>query len=82
MPFDTTSTNANQRQVKSLAMSYVDEAVTSAKIPEIKGTKDWGTYKINGIKVKKLRITDESLDVIIGDAVVITVKNVSADFET
>ena len=35
-------------------MGYVDEAVTSAKIPTIKGSKEWGTYQIHGIKINKI----------------------------
>ena len=68
-------------EVKILAMGYVDEAVTSAKIPTIKGSKEWGTYQINGIKIKKLHITEESLDVVIAKSVTVTVSQVSADFE-
>ena len=35
-------------------MGYVEEAVTSSKIPTIKETKDWGTYQIHGIKINKI----------------------------
>ena len=42
------------QEVKVLAMGYVEEAVTSSKIPTIKETKDWGTYQIHGIKINKI----------------------------
>jgi hypothetical protein len=69
------------QEVKILAMGYVDEAVTSAKIPTIKGSKEWGTYQIEGIHIKKLHITEESLDVTITKQVTVTVSQVSADFD-
>lgn len=69
------------QEVKILAMGYVDEAVTSAKIPTIKGSKEWGTYQIDGIHIKKLHITEESLDVSITKQVTVTVSQVSADFD-
>eukprot|EP01048_Picozoa_sp_COSAG05_P030847 COSAG05_NODE_10940_length_538_cov_1.047836_1_plen_134_part_01 len=68
-------------EVKLLAMNYVEEAVTSAKIPNIKGSKDWGTYEIRGIKIDKLHITEESLDVLITRVVTVRVTKVSADFK-
>ena len=52
-------------------MGYVDEAVTSAKIPTIKGSKEWGTYQIHGIKIKKIHITEDTLDVAITKVVTI-----------
>lgn len=69
------------QEVKVLAMGYVDEAVTSAKIPTIKGSKEWGTYQIEGIHIKKLHITEDSLDVSITKQVTVTVSQVSADFD-
>jgi len=59
------------QEVKVLAMGYVDEAVTSAKIPTIKGSKEWGTYQIHGIKIKKIHITEDTLDVAITKVVTI-----------
>jgi nucleosome binding factor SPN SPT16 subunit len=65
--------------VKKMAMVYITEAVTSAKIPTIKGTKDWGTYDIIGVQINKLDITQDSLEVVISRVITVNVSDVSAD---
>ena len=36
-------------QVKALCSSYLRDAVVGAKIPDLAGKKDWGTYELSGL---------------------------------
>ena len=66
--------------VRPLVLTYFQQAVMAAKIPTIKGSKKWGTYQIDGVRISELRAALENLSVTVGaESVQVVISGVSAD---
>ena len=51
-----------------------------AKIPDLTGKKDWGTYEIFGLKIDTIEVKPEHLAVDVSKGVQITISKVVAKF--
>eukprot|EP01052_Picozoa_sp_SAG31_P039447 SAG31_NODE_5475_length_2518_cov_1.939231_1_plen_237_part_00 len=67
-------------QVKAVVVSYIEDSVMGAEIPEISGKKDWGTYEIKGLTIESIEISPQQLQVDVSRGVEITVGGVVAKF--
>ena len=43
-------------QMKTIAMIYVRDAVAAIEIPDLTGSKDWGSYAIKGLKIVRFTL--------------------------
>jgi len=43
-------------ELTELALKYIEDAVCSVEIPPITGEKEWGSYKIEGLAVKRFTV--------------------------
>lgn len=75
---DNTAFVAN---LKKLVCEYVTEAVTTADIPTIDGTKQWGTYQISDLSIATIAIDPSNLELAVEESVTIKVSGLGAEFE-
>jgi|EP01046_Picozoa_sp_COSAG06_P027921 ParB family chromosome partitioning protein len=67
--------------VKKLVCEYIKEAVTTASVPTIDGTKKWGSYQISDLSIATVEIDPSNLDLAVEKSVTIEVANLSAEFD-
>jgi hypothetical protein len=68
-------------QIKTQVICFIEDAVAGASIPDVSGDKSWGSYKIEGLIIKKLKIRQDSLGVAVERNVQITVKGLKTSLE-
>ncbi len=69
-------------QLKTLVVTYVQDAVMGAKIPDVANKKDWGNYEITDLAVESMEIDPANLIVTIKNDVRIDLTRVSAKFKS
>ena len=76
--------NENQAfvdELTDLALKYIEDAVCSVEIPAITGEKDWGTYKIAGLAIKRFAIDPDCVAATVTETVRIDVTGVEIEFD-
>ena len=68
--------------VKKLVCTYVQEAVTTAKIPTVDAQKDWGRYEIADLSVAEIAIDPNKLVLTVDKSVKVQISNLRATFDT
>ena len=58
-----------QAKIKQLVVTYVQDAVMGATIPDISSKKEWGTYEIKGLSVESMDVDPSKLTVEVGSDV-------------
>ena len=56
-------------KIKQLVVTYVQDAVMGATIPDISSKKEWGTYEIKGLSVESMDVDPSKLTVEVGSDV-------------
>ena len=69
-------------EIKRLVVTYVQDAVMGAKIPDVANKKDWGNYEIKDLAVESMEIDPKNLEVTIKSDVRIDLTGVSAKFKS
>eukprot|EP01043_Picozoa_sp_COSAG02_P030564 COSAG02_NODE_1957_length_10261_cov_51.399134_3_plen_958_part_00 len=69
------------QQLTDLALKYIEEVVCSVEIPAIVGDKEWGTYKIAGLAVKRFSIDPDCVQAIVTERVRIDVRGIDIEFD-
>jgi endonuclease/exonuclease/phosphatase family metal-dependent hydrolase len=67
-------------QVKTLAMTYVKDAVQAIDIPPIEGEKEWGTYAIKGLGIADIEIDPEKLSIDVTDCMYVSLADIAVTF--
>jgi Ca2+-binding EF-hand superfamily protein len=65
--------------IKKLISIYTEDTVMGMKMPDITGDKDWGRYSLHNLRISKVMLPPEGLDLIIGSGVAVTIKGVRAE---
>lgn len=69
------------QQLIDLALTYIEQVVCSVEIPAIVGDKEWGTYKIAGLAIKRFSIDPECVQAIVTECVRIDVRGIAIEFD-
>lgn len=67
-------------QVKTLAMTYVKDAVQAVDIPPLAGEKDWGTYAIKGLRIADIEINPDKLAIDVSDCMYVSLSGIAVTF--
>jgi hypothetical protein len=65
--------------IKKLISIYVEDTVMGMDIPDITGDKDWGRYSLHQLKISKVILPPEGLDLVIDSSIAVTIKGVRAE---
>ena len=67
--------------IKALIANYVEDAVCGVQLPRIDGEKEWGTYAMMRLGIKRFTIEPEAIDVVVATGVSIAVQDIDCEFE-
>ena len=68
--------------IKVLVATYVEDSVCGIELPRIEGDKDWGTYAITGVGIKRFTVDPDKLVVDIAEGIVISTTGIDTEFDT
>ena len=69
------------RQLKTMGVKYLEAALTGLAIPRIYGEKEWGSYVIEGLALKRLAFLPDMISVDVDEGITLVVQNISAEFQ-
>lgn len=67
-------------QVKTLARTYVKDAVQAVEIPPLAGEKEWGTYAIKGLEIADIDINPDKLAIDVSDCMYVSLSGIAVTF--
>lgn len=68
-------------ELTDLALRYIEDTVCSVEVPTVTGEKDWGTYSISGLAIKRFSIDRESVEATVTEAIRIEVHGIEIEFD-
>ena len=59
-----------------------EDAVCSTQIPPIAGRREWGSYKITGLAIKRFAIDREGVVPVVGEGVTVSISGINIEFDS
>ena len=63
-------------------MLLQEDAVCSTQIPPISGNREWGTYALEGLAIKRFTIDRESIEPQVGESMIIAIEGITIEFDS